>query len=151
LGTSGVVLLWGATAGLGLGLAVAAALGRNWCWFLASALFPLTTILAALNFWSVWGAGQFAGDYLHFLVKYPSYRTAISKQPSGAPRILVDDWGGVLPMSSHGLVYDESDEITKPEAERSAAWKERVRGTEGECIYGGTPIGGHFYLVSLDC
>jgi hypothetical protein len=52
---------------------------------------------------------------------------------------------------SRGLVYDETDEIAKPAGEQSEEWKERVRGTEGQCIQGYTPIGGHFYLVALDC
>lgn len=146
-----ILLSWATTAFFALALVVGSALGRNWRWCLATLPLPLTTLLAFLNLGFVWSAGQFAGDYLHFIVKYPRYISEISALPAGEPRLVVDDWGGVLPMVSHGLVYDESDEIIKPIEERSEAWKKRAGRTIAECVYGYTPIGGHFYLVSLDC
>jgi hypothetical protein len=151
LGTIGAFALWIMTAAFALGLVITSALARNWAWCLAAAPLPLTALLVALNFGTAWRAGQFAGDYVHFLVKYSSYRSEITKQQNEGSRFLVDDWGGPLPHVSRGLVYDETDEIAKPAGEQSEEWKDRVRGSEGQCIQGYTPIGGHFYLVALDC
>jgi hypothetical protein len=150
IGAPVILLLWAATALLALTLAVGFALGRSWLWCLAASPLPLTALVALLNIGWVWRAGQIAGDYVHFVVRYPSYISEISNLPSDQPRLIVDDWGGFSP-GSHGLVYDESDEITKPMAERSEAWRKRARRTEAECVYNYRPIGGHFYLVALDC
>ncbi len=64
---------------------------------------------------------------------------------------MVHNWGGFLPTVSHGIVYDESGEVALPSSQRSQAWKKRAHRTDAECVYGYTPVGRHFYLVSLDC
>jgi hypothetical protein len=150
VGTALVLGFWAMSASFALALLVGFALGRRWLWCLAALPLPLTALLAFLNIGLTWRAGQVAGDYIHFLAKYPHYRSEISALPSGEPRLLVDNWGGVF-IVSHGLVYDESDEIAKPDAERTEAWKKRASRTEAECVYGSTPIGGHFYFVGLHC
>jgi len=151
VGAPMVLVLWALTACFALALVAAFAVEKNWAWCLAASPLPLTAFLAALNLGIVWRAGQFAGDYVHFLAKYPSYRSEISRLPAAEPRFLVDDWGGFLSMVSRGLVYDESDEIARPATEQSEAWKKRTSRTLASCVYGYTPIGGHFYLVALDC
>jgi len=150
VGAPMVLLFWALTASFALALLVGFALGRHWLWCLATLPLPLTALLAFLNLGLTWRAGQVAGDYIHFLAKYPHYHSEISALPADEPRLFVDNWGGFLSVS-HGLVYDESDEITKPMAERSEAWKKRADRTEAECVYGYMPIGGHFYLVGFDC
>jgi hypothetical protein len=112
---------------------------------------PLTVLVAVLNFGFVWRAGQNVGDYVHFYVMRPIYLSEISRLSTGEPRLMVVNWGGLLPMVSHGVAFDESDELALPARERSEAWKKRAQRTDAECVYAHTPVGGHFYLVSLDC
>jgi hypothetical protein len=81
----------------------------------------------------------------------PIYLREISKLPTDQPRLVVYNWGGLLPLVSHGVAYDESDEISLPEEKRSAAWRDRAYRTDAQCIRDDTPLGGHFYLVNLDC
>jgi len=53
----------------------------------------------------------------------PTYRLEIAKLPADhGPRLRYFDWEGFA-STSFGALYDESDEITKPAAERSEAWK----------------------------
>lgn len=146
-----VLLFWAMSAAVALAVAIGCALGRAWRPCLAMLLLPLTAVLAGLNLQFVWRAGQEAGDYVHFYVMRPLYLSEISRLPADQPRLVVYNWGGLLPMISHGVVFDESDEIALPKGERSDAWKKRADRSEVECVLAYTPVGGHFYLVSLDC
>ena len=146
-----VLMFWATSAGAALVVAIGLAVRRSWLQSLAMSILPLTALVAALNLGFVWRAGQRAGAYVHFCAMLPIYLNEISKLPAGEPRLLVRNWGGLLPMVSHGMVYDESDEVALPSSQQSQAWKKRARGTDAECVYSYTPVGGHFYLVSLDC
>jgi hypothetical protein len=146
-----VLLFWGLSASVALVFAIDFAAKRNWLRVSAMLPLPLTIILAIANFGGLWRAGQIAGDYVHFYVMRPIYLREISKLPSDGPRLVVYNWGGLLPLVSHGVAYDESDEVGLPKEKRSAAWQDRANRTDAECIVGDTPLGSHFYLVNLDC
>jgi hypothetical protein len=59
-------------------------------------------------------------------------------------------WKGFA-STSFGALYDESDEITKPAAERSEAWKKRADDLLYCGIGGWMPSGGHFYMIEIGC
>jgi hypothetical protein len=89
------------------------------------------------------------GETLHFQALSHSYLEDVSKlPPSGEPRFAIWRRGGF--GIGHAVVYDESDEIARPE--QSPAWKKRVADTEvGMCGAWGTPLGNHFYLIRTGC
>ena len=150
-GTPLLFVFWGLSASVALVLAIEFAVERNWFRLLAALTLPMTLLVAALNFGFVWRVGHQASEYVHFFVMRPIYLREISKLPADEPRLVVYNWGGLLLMDSHGVAYDESDEIALPERERSEAWKKRAHRTDAECVIGDTPVGNHFYLVGLDC
>jgi hypothetical protein len=69
---------------------------------------------------------------------------------SGSPLVAFFPWGGSA-VGSYGVVYDESDVIAKPLAERQAAW--RYRGVPGELLCAGDAwrLSGHFYMGHFAC
>jgi hypothetical protein len=143
-----VLMFWAVSAAVALAVAVGLAIERSWLRSLAMLTLPLTAFVAGLNLEFVWRAGQEAGEYVHFLVMYPTYLSEISRLPTDQPRLMVHNWGGLL-LTSHGVVYDESDEITLPKLKRSEAWNKRASRTDTECVYAYTPVGGHFYFVGF--
>jgi hypothetical protein len=146
-----VLVFSGLSAAVALALAIDFAVERSWLRFLAALTLPITVLVAALNFGFVWRAGLQAGEYVHFFTMRSIYLSEISKLPTDEPRLVVYNWGGLLLMVSHGVAFDESDEIALPKRERSEAWKKRAHRTDAECVIGDTPVGNHFYLVNLDC
>jgi hypothetical protein len=145
-----VIALWALSAGVATLICLAWLYLRTWRRFLSTIVLPLTALVAGLNPGFAWRAGQGAGDYVHFYAMLPIYLIEISKLPTDEPRFMFQDWGGFLAVS-RGVVYDASDEITRPATERSDAWKRRAALTDANCVYGYTPIFGHFYFVGHDC
>ncbi|HUI17777.1 MAG TPA: hypothetical protein VL244_08945 [Alphaproteobacteria bacterium] len=143
--------LWALIAFLALLAAVILALGRLWLGALSLALCPLAVLVALLNFMSVWGFAVETGEYIHFRVKRAAYLADIARLPTDkGPRLAIFDWGGFV--GSHAVVYDESDEVILSKDERSAAWKERIEGTELVCgIVAAEPLGDHFYITRIGC
>jgi hypothetical protein len=63
----------------------------------------------------------------------------------------VFNWGGMV-WASSGVVYDESDQVARPQERQSDDWRERASGTELACEgYGVRPLLDHYYLVSFPC
>src|SRR5258708_33877947 len=59
-----------------------------------------------------------------------------------------DGWAGI--SNYHRVVYDESDEVALPDAQRSPAWKVRIAGTRLEIGAGYVrPLDDHFYIVRI--
>jgi hypothetical protein len=144
-----VLLCWAVSGLLALVIAFFYAARREWRRFAAVSFLALTTIAAFLNLEFVWRTAQNAGDRVHFLAARPYYLREVAKLQTGEPRLVVFNWGGVFGLSQ-AVVYDESDEMDS--THRSAAWKARADLTELSCgAYGTTPLGDHFYLVSLSC
>ena len=72
--------------------------------------------------------------------------TIAAKRPPGDEAFLYYfRWHGVADRE-RGVLFDESDEIGKPIAQRSAKWKQLAA---GKCFDQGKPLGGHFYLVRV--
>ncbi len=142
--------LWALVAFVLLLVAVIAIARRQWLKALSLALCPLSVLAAYLNFMSVWGFAIETGEYIHFRAKRADYLAEVAKLPTDkGPRIAIFDWGGF--GVSHAVIYDESDEIILSKEEQSAAWKERIAGTELACGVWGEPVGNHFYVVRIGC
>jgi len=94
------------------------------------------------------------GEYIHFRLMRASYLAEIARLPAERePRTAVflisqDGWAGI--SNYHLVVYDESDEVALPDAQRSPAWKARIAGTWLEIGTGYMrPLGDHFYIVRI--
>jgi hypothetical protein len=146
-----VLLLWVLLAVAVLFDAATRAQARQWRAFLSILIFPLITLVAALNLGFVWRSGQELGSYIHFHIMRPAYLREISKLPSEEPRLALFYWRGWL-LKSTEVVYDESDEITLPQDKHSEGWLKRAARTDAECpVLGHFSMGSHFYIVTFDC
>lgn len=152
LGAPLVLLLWAGSAVDALVRCAISAHGRAWRRVLSTAILPLSGVIACLNYGFVLGTTQYQGTYLRFLAMRPFYLREISKLPADEPRLKLFYWGGFL-LTSHEILYDESDEIVLPEDERSEAWSRRAAQTDaGDCpLLGYSTLGNHFYLVTFHC
>lgn len=70
-------------------------------------------------------------DYIHFLALSPHYLAEVASiQAQGEPRLRWFLWRDASGMSGETLiylVYDESDEFSRPDATRSGSWRERAK------------------------
>jgi len=145
-----VIVAWSAAAVAALVFATVRAVARSWRTAITAAILPLVTLVAASQAETVWTGSIAIGERIHFHAMRSHYlaRVARSSAPEGR-RLEVFRWGGF--GVSHGVVYDESDEILLPPEMQSADWKRRIRGTELMCGVWGEPLGDHFYLVRFGC
>jgi hypothetical protein len=144
--------LWAAAAFVAFLLAMIKMIGRRWRGALSLSIMPLAALAMFVSFKTVWDFAADAGVYIHFRATRAALLADIAKLPTDkGPRLAIFDWGGFL-GSVRAFVYDESDEITLPEKERSAAWKKRAEGTELSCeVVRARPVGNHFYITDIDC
>lgn len=152
LGDMLVVLFGGAAALIALIVAVVMALKRRWRGVIGAAMIPASLALALLYDGELEGAGTTAGEYIHFRLMRATYLAEITALPAATgPRVTVfplsqDGW--FTHTTYHLVVYDESDEVALPEAQRSPAWQARVRDSPLESAIGYVASqGGHFYIV----
>ena len=64
----------------------------------------------------------------------------------GSPTIVVIPWGESLGLW-HGVIYDATDEISKPAVQRSLAWLSTDAGRALQNSGVGRALGGHYYLA----
>jgi hypothetical protein len=93
-----------------------------------------------------------AGDVIHFIAMKSHYDRTIAALPADQrPRLAVFDWGG-MSFASHGLVYDETDQVALPRGRQSADWLAQAGHTELTCEgYGVRPLWDHYYLADFPC
>jgi hypothetical protein len=135
--------------GLGIG-AILAAINRSW--FLSlSFLLGVAVIGAVLLRWEpYWRWSMDFGEWLNFEINKPSYVAEVGRQArSETPLRREWAYGGFV--TSHLVVYDESDEIALPPDKQSENWRAWTKTNELQCGYGYTPVGDHFYLVGTGC
>jgi hypothetical protein len=142
-------MVWSASGLLSLAMAILSARAHHWRRTLSLSVLPLVTLVMISNAGVVWSLTMETGERLHFLLMRRSYLAEVAKLPaSGEPRFAIWLWGGF--GVGHGVVYDESGEISLPE--QSPAWKKRIANTEvGMCGIWGSSLGDHFYLVRTGC
>ncbi len=151
IGQPALLLLW---CGAAIGALVAGVLSiHKRAWRRAALYFvlPAVVLIHALAPWSFIRFYDALGDRMHFQIMRPHYLAVVKSLPDiRQPKLAVFDWGG-MSFASQGIVYDESDEITRPRQKQSPGWKARARNTELSCGYGATPMGGHFYFAQFPC
>ena len=137
-------VVWAALALWSLVRCLAFVTSRRWKLSALAAVLPVVVCLAGLNFWSFVRGCNYLGDILHFVVARPYYEHIIANLPrDGRPRLAVFNWGGSI-WVSHGLVYDESDEVALPPGRQSAQWLADPRLAELDCGgFGVQPLWSH--------
>jgi hypothetical protein len=151
LGIPALLLGWAIAAGIaGIG-AFGAAKRQAWRRAGSSALLPAVVLAAALQLMPFVRSCAFVGDLLNFEIMRPRYLAEAAQIPADGPRLMVFDRGGMV-WASKGVVYDESDEVARPQGAQSAEWRSRASHTELACGgYSVRPLGGHFYLADFPC
>lgn len=122
---------------------------RAWGGAIASMILPASACVAALWFGTLWRLAITAGDDIHFQMAKASYERIIAATPRSPFRLAIFDWGGL--GVSHGVVYDESDQVLLPPSKRAQEWRARAVGTPLECGVSGYAVEAHFYIVRVGC
>jgi hypothetical protein len=154
LGDMLVVLFGGAAALIALIVAVVMALKRRWRGVMGAAMISMSLAIALLCFGELDAAGTMAGEYIHFRLMRATYLAEIAAMPAATEPCLTvfllsqDGWFNIT--NYHLVVYDESDEVALPEAQRSPTSQARIRDTplESGAPYV-APQGEHFYIVRV--
>lgn len=157
IGIPALLCIWACLGIWALIISIRSICRRQWSRALVSALLPLVILMTDIQLLRFIHFSNDCGDLLSFIFLQPAYLEQIHATPqNGEPRLLVFNRGGMI-WASRGYVYDESDEVTRPESSRSAGWKARADQTELSCGYYAKPFPGdvsftrHWYLASFDC
>jgi hypothetical protein len=152
VGIPALVFLW-VIAGLGaLIVSIRSAMQKQWRRCVLAAILPVVLLIVAFDPVRFVRSCNYAGDVIHFLAMKSSYDRQIAGLPADQrPRLAVFDWGG-MSFASHGLVYDETDQISLPKGSQSADWLAQASHSELSCEgYGARPLWDHYYLVDFPC
>jgi len=152
VGIPSLIIFWAMSAFVALLMALRRAWARAWRAALSMACLP-AIVLPALYYPDVmFQKVNWTADVIHFRLTRAHYLSVVRHLPdTGAPKLIVFSWGGML-WASSGVVYDEADEAALPPEKRSAAWTDRARHTELACSGANiAPVGGHFYIADFDC
>jgi hypothetical protein len=126
--------------------------------------FALATIVlsSSMIFGTYVGQMFFSGiDRMRFHFLRDGYAAVIDRMSpqERASTVVFFDWGGsgfLSTSQSYWVVYDESGEISRPDAERSQAWIERVRPRNSlinfrRCTTEAFRLSGHYYSATILC
>ena len=152
IGIPALLLLW-VIAGLGsLTVSIRSAMQKQWRRCVLAAILPVVLLLVAFDPVRFVRACDYAGDVIHFIAMKSHYDRQIAALPADQrPGLLVFDWGG-MSFASHGLVYDESDQVSLPKGSQSADWLAKAGHTELSCEgYGARALWDHYYLADFPC
>ncbi|HKF48605.1 MAG TPA: hypothetical protein VKB38_14710 [Terracidiphilus sp.] len=157
LGIPALLLVWAGIGVWGAILTVRLLLRSAWRKAVIAAVLPLAIVGVALRPTSFIHFCSYAGDTIHFYVRYPSYMKAVQATPqNGEPRLLTFNLGGMI-WASSGFVYDESDQMMRGPSMQSSDWKIRTQNSELGCGYGAIPMPGptrfakHWYIAWFPC
>jgi hypothetical protein len=152
VGIPALLLLWVIAGLIALIVSVRSAPRKEWRRCLIAAILPVVLLIVALDPVRFIRSCDYIGDVLHFVVLKPYYDRQIAAIPTDQrPRLVVFDWGGTA-WASHGLIYDETDQISLPRGGQSAAWLTQASRTELACEgYGVQALWDHYYLADFPC
>ncbi len=125
---------------------------KQWRRCVLAAILPVVLLIVAFDPVRFVRACDYAGDVIHFIAMKSSYDQTIAALPADQrPRLAVFDWGG-MSFASHGLVYDETDQVSLPKGSQSADWLAQASRTELSCEgYGVRALWDHYYLADFPC
>jgi hypothetical protein len=146
-----LIMVWAAAGIVALIKGIVAASSSTWSRAFSYFVLPLACIAAFSQPVFFLRNANYIGQVLNFEIMRPAYQARIDALPrTGEPKLVVFNRGGMV-WHSEGVVYDESDEVVRPQADRTTAWKLRASNTELGCGYWAGALSGHFYLADFDC
>ncbi len=152
VGIPALLILW-VIAGLGsLIVSIRSAMKKQWKRCVVAAILPVVLLIVAFDPVRFVRSCNYVGDVIHFIAMRSSYDRTIAALPADRrPRLVVFDWGG-MSFASHGLVYDETDQVSLPKGRQSADWLAQASRTELSCEgYGIQALWDHYYLADFPC
>jgi hypothetical protein len=152
IGIPFLLLAWATAAVCAAIFGARRAMRKRWRQGLAAFLLPLCLLLVARDPIRFVHSCNYIGDVTHFILAWPYYDYRVAHLPANqTPRLAVFNWGGMV-WASHGVVYDESDQITLARDRQTADWLAQASGTELSCDgYHAQPLWAHYYLVDFPC
>jgi hypothetical protein len=152
VGIPALLFLW-VIAGLSaLILSIRSAMKKEWRRCLLAAILPVVLLIVAFDPIRFVRSCDYVGDVIHFIAMRSYYDRKMAALPADQrPPLVVFDWGGMA-FASHGLVYDETDQVSLPRRRQSVDWLAQAGRTELSCEgYGVQPLWDHYYLVDFPC
>jgi hypothetical protein len=151
-GIPALLLLWVIAGLIALIVSIRSAMRKEWRRSVLAAILPVVLLIVAFNPVRFVRACDYAGDVIHFIAMKSHYDRTIAALPADQrPRLAVFDWGG-MSFASHGLVYDETDQVTLPKGSQSADWLAKASHSELSCEgYGVRALWDHYYLADFPC
>jgi hypothetical protein len=152
VGIPALLFLW-VIAGLGaLIVSIWSAMQKEWRRCVLAAILPVVLLIVAFDPVRFVRSCDYAGDVIHFIAMKSYYDQTIAAIPADQhPRLVVFDWGG-MSFASHGLVYDETDQVALPRGLQSPDWLAKASRTELSCEgYGVQALWDHYYLADFPC
>jgi hypothetical protein len=152
VGIPALLLLWVIAGLVALIVSIRSAMQRAWRRCVLAAILPVILLIFAFDPVRFVRSCDYAGDVIHFVAMKASYDRTIAALPADQrPRLAVFDWGG-MSFASHGLVYDETDQVALPKGSQSADWLAQAGHTELSCEgYGVRALWDHYYLADFPC
>jgi hypothetical protein len=149
-GIPALLLLWVIAGLVALIVSIRAAMQKEWRRCVLAAILPVVLLIVAFDPVRFVRSCDYAGDVIHFIAMKSRYDRTIAALPADQ-RLVVFDWGG-MSFASHGLVYDETDQVSSPKGSQSADWLAQASHTELSCEgYGVRALWDHYYLADFPC
>ena len=128
-------------------LAITSLKERRYPRALSALVLPIVCTIAGLNSAATLKRCVAAANAVQFYVGYPYFAHVVSQLPlNSGPRLAVFPMDGFISMS-HGVAFDESDELDLTAGRQTPEWKARVAHTDlrsGD--FDAKRIVGHYYL-----
>jgi hypothetical protein len=152
VGIPALLLLWVIAGLVALVISIRSAMQKQWTRCVLAGILPLVLLIVAFDPVRFVRSCDYAGDLIHFIAMKSHYDRSIAALPADQrPRLVVFDWGG-MSFASHGLVYDETDQVTLPKGSQSADWLAQAGHNELSCEgYGVRALWDHYYLADFPC
>ena len=147
-----LLFLWVIAGLVALIVSIRSAMRKEWRRCVMAAILPVVLLIVAFDPVRFVRSCDYLGDVIHFIAMRSTYDRTIAALPADQrPRLAVFDWGG-MSFASHGLVYDESDQVALPRGRQSTDWVAKASHTELSCEgYGVQALWDHYYLADFPC
>lgn len=147
-----LLFLWVIAGLVALIVSIRSAMRKEWRRCVMATILPVVLLIVAFDPVRFVRSCDYLGDVIHFIAMRSTYDRTIAALPADQrPRLAVFDWGG-MSFASHGLVYDESDQVALPRGRQSTDWVAKASHTELSCEgYGVQALWDHYYLADFPC
>jgi hypothetical protein len=133
VGIPALLSLWVIAGLVALIVSIRSAMLKEWRRCVVATILPVVVLIVAFDPVRFVRSCDYLGDVIHFIAMRSYYDRTIAALPADQrPGLAVFDWGG-MSFASHGLVYDESDQVALPRGRQSTDWVAKASHTELSC------------------